>query len=296
MPAGSPCGRSTGLALSASPTQHASPPASAALPYRSLQPAPEIAPPDCSLQPAPEIAPPDCSLQPAPVAAPSDCSLPTAPAASPSIRPLGCAPAGLEIAEQGNAPLPVRFVQIAQNLLDHEHRPAVPVRRAERGRFRDRRLLRLAVDGGRRAENEPPHAEPLHDVAQDDRSRDRKMAALLRRRRRMDPREMDDRLDPVLFENPLKTAPVKRVKRMKGKTSADRRLYPFERRRMLRAIDDDDLAARFQQLRARMAANIPCSARNEHRHSQPSVGWSRAFFIKNIRFTKKERVSSFLQL
>ncbi len=79
---------------------------------------------------------------------------------------------GVKIAQQGNAPRLVRDGEVPQDLLDEELRLAVGVGGAEGELFGYRGGVRVAVDGGGRAEDNVFTAVLLHDPAEDQRAVD----------------------------------------------------------------------------------------------------------------------------
>ena len=61
-------------------------------------------------------------------------------------------------------------MQIAEDLLDYEFRAAIRIGGGQRKILGEADLAGIAVDGGRRAENELPHAVFLHDLAEKERA------------------------------------------------------------------------------------------------------------------------------
>lgn len=73
---------------------------------------------------------------------------------------------GIEVAQDGDAPVRLGTVQVAQHVFDVQLARAVGVGGAEREVFANRHAGRVAVDGGRRAEHDAGDVGALHGLQQ----------------------------------------------------------------------------------------------------------------------------------
>jgi hypothetical protein len=138
--------------------------------------------------------------------------------------------------------------------------------------FRDRQALRLAVDGGGRAEDQLLHADRAHRLEQAQRAVD--VAVVVDERLlagfadRLQPGEMDDRRAAVAAHHRLEEVAVADVAALAGGRTPGDLLDAGEHLGMavVEIVDDDDVAARLEQLDHRVRADIAGAAGNQDRH------------------------------
>ena len=134
----------------------------------------------------------------------------------------------VEVAEQADPPARVGSGEITADLLDHELGAPVGVRGPGTGRFGDRQLLRIAVDGGRRREDEVPHVVMLHAIEEVQRG-DQVHPVVVERNGdgltdRLQPGEVDHRLDRVFLRTRRREHP-----RRSGRSCGTRSPSPVRR-------------------------------------------------------------------
>ena len=169
---------------------------------------------------------------------------------------------GIEVAEDGHAPLAVGYTQILKYLLDEILRRAVGIRGASgRHILSERRGVLAAVNSGGRAEDELLASRLIHHAAQADRARyvvvivvERLFDAL---RDALETRKVNDRVDLVLGENFGHRLFVAYIRLIEFEILARKFFYSFKAFGLAvdKIIEYNDIISRVEQLYARVRAD-----------------------------------------
>ena len=184
----------------------------------------------------------------------------------------------IEIAQDDDSPGGVAGGKVAQHLLDEQLRAAVGICGRERMVLVERQTLRLAIDGGRRAEHQLAHARRGHGLQQAQRAVD--VAVVVGERHlvgfahRLQPGEMDDGGAVVAAQHVLHEGAVADVARFADRRPAGDGRHPRQRLgiAVVEIVDDDDVLPGRQQLDRRVGTDVAGAARDQYRHADPSAG------------------------
>ena len=169
-------------------------------------------------------------------------------------------------------------IQVAQDLLDHQLRPAIRVGRRERHVLGDRHGRGVAVHGRRRAEHQVADAVRPHGLAQHQRAGDVVVVVAERDRHRLAHRleagEVNDSVNLRAGERGVQGGAIQQINPVEDQRPARELLDPAQRLRLAVAqvIDDDDLVAGAQQLQAGVAADVTGSPGDENPHLASRLG------------------------
>ncbi len=139
----------------------------------------------------------------------------------------------VEVAQQHDGPAGIGFGEILQDLLHHQLGAAIRVGGAGGEIFPQRYRGRIAVDGGRGAEYQPEHAGFCHLFTQHQGAGDVVLVIgerdLARLANRLEPGEMDHRLDLVIGKQLLQASPIQHIPFDEDDRLAGDLLDPLER-------------------------------------------------------------------
>ena len=172
----------------------------------------------------------------------------------------------VEVAQQRDLPLVVRFIQILQNLFDDQLGAAIRVGGRGWKVLFDRYAVRIAVDGRGRAENNILYLVTLHRLKQVDAAGDVVFVVVQRDLRRLPHRlesgEVDHGLYVVFGEDSVQSLAVADVGLVETEIFAGYLFYPFQRigGAVAEVVDDDDLMAGLQQFHTGVAADVAGAA------------------------------------